>query len=144
MAFTLVEIPSQSGWFKPKEVADAVAILVEVKEWERQRPTPNGPKDSALCDISVFQTAEQLQQRTPQVFKGMRVEQTVLARDLETVVGGATLVTIAQVPPTKPGAHPAWVWRQVTDASIRTQVLAYAEQRDAAVTAAAAAAPSFD
>ncbi|MFJ9158670.1 hypothetical protein ACIRPS_17925 [Streptomyces griseoviridis] len=145
MTLNLVDIPTANGgWFKPKEVAEAVAILLEVKQFDRQRPTPNGPKDSVLCDVTVFKTPEQLDKLAPEVSKGQRIEQTVLARDLETVVGGAVLVTVAQVPAKKPGAHPAWVWKQVTDTGIRNQVVAYASQRDAAVDAAVADAPDFD
>lgn len=145
MTLNLVDIPTANGgWFKPKEVAKAVAILLEVKQFDRQRPTPNGPKDSVLCDVTVFKTPEQLDKLAPEVSKGQRIEQTVLARDLETVVGGAVLVTVTQVPAKKPGAHPAWVWKQVADTGIRNQVVAYAAQRDAAVEAAVAEAPDFD
>ncbi|MFC9736655.1 hypothetical protein ACFVKC_01900 [Streptomyces noursei] len=145
MPLNLMDIPTANGgWFKPKDNADAVAILLEVKQFDRQRPTPNGPKDSVLADVTVFKTHEALAKQAPEVSKGQRIEQTVLARDLETVVGGAVLVTVTQVPPSKPGAHPAWVWKQVTDMGIRKQVIAYAEQRDAAIQSAAADAPSFD
>ncbi|NEA50469.1 hypothetical protein G3I35_30420 [Streptomyces sp. SID10815] len=145
MTLNLMDIPTANGgWFKPAEAANAVAILLEVKQFDRQRPTPNGPKDSVLCDVTVFKTPEQLERLAPEVSKGQRIEQTVLARDLETVVGGAVLVTVTQVPAKKPGAHPAWVWKQVTDTGIRNQVLTYASQRDAAVDAAVAEAPDFD
>ncbi|GGU77330.1 hypothetical protein GCM10010211_49060 [Streptomyces albospinus] len=145
MPLNLMDIPTANGgWFKPKDNADAVAILLEVKQFDRQRPTPNGPKDSVLADVTVFQTHDALSRQAPEVSKGQRIEQTVLARDLETVVGGAVLVTVTQVPPSKPGAHPAWVWKQVTDMGIRNQVVAYAEQRDAAIQSAVADAPSFD
>lgn len=90
--------------------------------------------------MTVFKTPEQLDKLAPEVSKGQRIEQTVLARDLETVVGGAVLVTVTQVPAKKPGAHPAWVWKQVADTGIRNQVVAYAAQRDAAVEAAVAEA----
>lgn len=41
MTLNLVDIPTANGgWFKPKEVAKAVAILLEVKQFDRQRPTP--------------------------------------------------------------------------------------------------------
>ncbi|GAB2329214.1 hypothetical protein [Streptomyces variabilis] len=145
MALNLMDIPTANGgWFKPREVSDAVAILLEVKQFDRQRPTPNGPKDSVLADVTVFRSREQLDKLAPEVNKGQRIEQTVLARDLESVVGGAVLVTVTQVPAKKPGAHPAWVWKQVTDTGIRNQVVTYANQRDAAVEAAVADAPDFD
>ncbi|MFE2104292.1 hypothetical protein ACFXAF_00200 [Kitasatospora sp. NPDC059463] len=145
MTFALNTLPTANGgWFKPAECKDAVAILLEVNGFERQRPTPNGPKDSVLADITVFKTPDQLKSFTPEVSQGQRIEQTVLARDLEGVVGSAVLVTIDQVPAKKPGANPAWVWRQVTDPGITKQVIAYATQRDAAVQAAVSGAPDFD
>lgn len=145
MTFALANMPTANGgWFKPADHQDALAILLEVNGFERQRPTPNGPKDSALADVTVFKTPDQLKQYTPEVSQGQRIEQTVLARDLEGVVGSAVLVTVTQVPAKKPGAHPAWVWKQVTDTGIKNQVIAYAEQRDAAVKAAVDTAPDFD
>ncbi|MGW3323864.1 hypothetical protein [Streptomyces virginiae] len=145
MTLNLIDIPVQGGgWFKPKDNVNAVAILVEVHQFERQRPTQNGPKDSILADVTVFQDAGSLQSGSPQVTKGQRIEQTILARDLETIVGGATIVRLEQVPPSKPGAHPAWVWRPITDATVRTAVIAYAENREKAAEAALAGAPDFD
>ncbi|WP_394615866.1 hypothetical protein JNUCC0626_40050 [Lentzea sp. JNUCC 0626] len=144
MALNFMDIPTQGGgWFKPKDNVGAVAILVEVKQFDRQRPTPNGPKDSALVDISVFNSKSDLDTGSPVITKGTRVEQTVLARDLAGIVGGATIVTVVQVPASKPGAHPAWVWRQV-DGAVRQQVISYATKREAQVEAAVAAAPDFD
>jgi hypothetical protein len=145
VALNLIDIPVQGGgWFKPKDNIDAPAILLEVHSFERQRPTPNGPKDSVLADVTVFQDGASLQAGTPQVTKGQRIEQTILARDLETIVNGATIVRLEQVPPKKPGAHPAWVWRPVTDAGVRNAVIAYARKRDEAAEAAVADAPDFD
>jgi hypothetical protein len=145
VALNLIDIPVQGGgWFKPKDNIDAPAILLEVHHFERQRPTPNGPKDSVLADVTVFLDGGALQAGTPQVTKGQRIEQTILARDLETIVGGATIVRLEQVPPKKPGAHPAWVWRPVTDAGVRNAVVSYAEKREKAAEEAVADAPDFD
>lgn len=145
MALNLIDIPVQAGgWFKPAENIDAVAILLEVHSFDRQRPTPNGPKDSVLADVTVFKDAASLAAGTPEISKGQRIEQTILARDLETIVGGATIVVLAQVPPKKPGAHPAWVWRPLTDAGVRKAVVEYANKREAAAEAAVAEAPDFD
>ncbi|AVO22516.1 hypothetical protein PBI_PAEDORE_33 [Streptomyces phage Paedore] len=145
MALNLIDIPVQGGgWFKPKENVDSVAILIEVHSFDRQRPTPNGPKDSVLADVTVFPDAASLAAGTPQVAKGQRIEQTILARDLETIVGGATIVKLDQVPPKKPGAHPAWVWRPLTDAAARKAVIDYAGKRDEAAEAAMDDAPDFD
>jgi hypothetical protein len=145
LTLTYKEIPTMGGgWFKPKEAMDALAILIEVNGYDRQRPTPNGPKDSALCDVTVFKTREQLANLSPEITKGTRIEQTLLARDLETIVGSATIATVTQVPAKRPGAHPAWVWRPVNDASVRQAVIDYASKREAAVSAAVADAPDFD
>lgn len=145
MALNLIDIPVQGGgWFKPKDNVDSVAILIEVHSFDRQRPTPNGPKDSVLADVTVFKDAASLAAGTPEVAKGQRIEQTILARDLETIVGGATIVKLDQVPPKKPGAHPAWVWRPLADAGVRKAVIDYAGKRDEAAEAAVADAPDFD
>ncbi|ONI83516.1 hypothetical protein ALI22I_34040 [Saccharothrix sp. ALI-22-I] len=139
-----VDIPQQSGgWFKPSEHQGAVAILVEVKGFDRQRPTPNGPKDSALTDLSIFNSQADLDAGTPTEVKGVRIEQTVLARDLAGLVNSATVVTVTQVPNKKPGAHPAWVWRPV-ERAVMQKVVEYANKREQAVQAAVAAAPDFD
>ncbi|MGW6600623.1 hypothetical protein [Streptomyces sp. NPDC055036] len=145
MALNLIEIPTQAGgWFKPADNVNAPAILLEVHSFERQRPTPNGPKDSVLADVTVFRDAASLAAGTPEVTKGQRIEQTILARDLETIVGGATIVKLEQIPAKKPGAHPAWVWRPITDAAVRTSVIEYANKREAQAEAAIADAPDFD
>lgn len=140
MSLNFAEIPQQGGgWFKPKDHANAAAFLVEVKDWNRQRPTPNGPKDSALVDLTIFSTPD----AEPTVIKGCRIEQTVLARDLENLVGQATIVKVEQIPASKPGQYPAWVWRPV-DGAVKQAVIAYATKREAEVQAALDSAPSFD
>ncbi|QNE75338.1 hypothetical protein F0344_12560 [Streptomyces finlayi] len=145
MALNLIDIPVQAGgWFKPADVQGSAAFLVEVHSFERQRPTANGPKDSALCDVTVFRTPDQLEAGTPEITKGVRIEQTILARDLQAVVGGATIVTLDQIPPSKPGQRPAWVWRQLSDAQARNKVIAYANEREAKAEAAVDDAPDFD
>lgn len=144
MSVQIVDIPQQGGgWFKPAEHAGALAFLVEVKQFDRQRPTPNGPKDSVLVDISVFDSQASLDNGTPSVTKGTRIEQTVLARDLEPLVGSATVVKLDQVPSKRPGGHPAWVWRPVAG-DVRAKVVAYVEKREAEIAAALDAAPDFD
>lgn len=145
MGFVTKDIPQQGGgWFKPAEHTDDVAILIEVTSFDRQRPTPNGPKDSVLCDFTHFATEADLDALTPSsIVKGQRVEQTVLARDLSDLVGAATIVTVTQIPAKKPGQHPAWVWR-TTSLDVKGKVVAYGEKREAEVAAALDAAPDFE
>lgn len=144
MAFKTRAIPQQNGgWFKPADYPQESVILVEVKALDRQRPTPNGPKDSALVDLTFFKSEESLSSGEPdEVLVGTRIEQTVLARDLFALdVGDATINTISQVP-SKRGLNPSWVWRPVT-AAVEKQVVAYGEAREAALEKALADVPDF-
>lgn len=145
MSLTFVDVPTMGGgWFKPSDHEDAAAFLIEVKRFERQRPTSYGPKDSAVCDITVFSSPAELEAGTPsEELKGTRVENTLLARDLADLVGNATITVLAQTKPSKPGQKPGWVWRPVTKA-VRDKVVAYATKREAEVQAAIEAAPSFE
>ena len=141
---SIKDIPEQGGgWFKPADVKDAVAFLIEVVSFEPQRGTPNGPKDSALTNVHTFRTQADLDAGTAEVAKGQRIEQTVLARDLASLAGSATIVKLDQVPAKKPGAHPAWVWRKV-DAATRDKVVAYIDKIEAERQAALDSVPSFD
>jgi hypothetical protein len=146
MALNLVDIPaSGGGWFKPTEEAkEYPAFLIEVLDFEAQRPGTYGPKDSVLVNMTIFADDEALDAGEPtEVKNGMRIEYTVLTRDLKSLVGGATIVTLAQVPPSKPGQQPAWVWRQA-GAAAKKKVSAYVDSLNAAIEAAIANAPSFD
>lgn len=137
------KIPQQGGgWFKPAEHNDAVAILVEVIDFERQRPTGNGPKDSALVDLTIFSQESLDGQGDPTIIKGTRIEQTVLARDLAGLKGQATIATVIQIPSKKAGQHPAWVWRTVSG-DVESKVMSWAEQREKAVLDAIDSAPDF-
>jgi hypothetical protein len=145
VSLNIKDVPNNSGgFFKPEPVKEAVAFLVEVKEWEAQRATTHGPKDSALVDVTTFATQADLDAGEPSAVQtGCRVEQTVLSRDLKGLVGAATIVRLDQTKPTKAGQKPAWVWRPV-EAPIKKAVIAYAEKREAEIQAALDSAPSFD
>lgn len=142
----IIDLPTQGGGFfsaKP-EMKEYAAFFVEVKDYEEQRPGQFGPKDSALVDLTVFATEADLTVGIPsEVREGVRIEYTVLTRDLKPVKGGATIVVLDQSVPTKPGQKPAWVWRQPS-ADVKRKVIAYVEARDAELEAALADAPSFD
>ena len=142
MSLNIVDLPTSGGFFKPtEEMKEYAAFLLEVRDFEEQRPGAYGPKDSALVDVTVFKSENALNARQPDEIQfGVRVEQTVLARDLKAVRGGATVVTLAQIPSTKPGQRPAWVWKPVSQA-VKQAVAAYATEREAAIVANA---PSFD
>lgn len=145
MALNLVDIPeSGGGWFKAEDSMTAwPAFLLEVTDFEVQRPGQFGPKDSALVDMTQFRTQAELDEGTPNVIEGTRVEQTKLAEALGRVgKGGASVVQLVKVPSKQAGRNPAWVWRKAP-ADVIDKVVAYAEARDAALNAAIANAPSF-
>ncbi len=131
------------GWFKPADHMKAVAILVEVHDFEYQRPGGNfGPKDSALCDITVFNSTADLKSGSAETTNGVRVENAALAGKLSGMVGFATIVTLGKGV-AKGGNQAPYVWNEVTDAAVIAQVEAFAEKRDAEITKAIADAPPF-
>lgn len=146
MALALKQLTGGSGYFSPKDHKEDVAILIEVKRFEHQRPGGTyGPKDTIHADVTYFATQADLDAGKPSlVGKNTMIQGTVLVRDLNDEVGegNATVVTIAQSKP-KPGQQPAWVLRTVP-ASVTEKVVAYADKRDTALAEAVAAAPSFD
>ena len=143
MAFEIEKIPASGGeFFKPATHVDAVAILIEVNRFESQRPGLYGPKDTVYADLTVFKDAAALDGGTPDFLANTLIQATVLASDLQVMVGKATVVKLAQAKATKAGNNPAWVWREV-DGPVQAKVVAYAEKRDELVAAAIASAPDF-
>lgn len=146
MSYELVDIPSDGGgWFSPKdEMKSYVAFLIEVKDFELQRPGNFGPKDSALVDLTSFATMGELDAGTPtEVREGVRIEYTVLSAQLKKLVGKATVQTLIQRPATKPGQKPAWAWSPAS-AEVKGKVGKYLADREAELQAALANAPGFD
>lgn len=146
MALNLV-IPSSGGggWYKPEDShTEYTAFLIEVKDFEHQRPGQYGPKDSALVDMTQFRTREELTNGTPNVINGTRVEQTKLAEFLGSVgKGNGTIVILKKVPSKQAGRNPAWIYEGAST-DVQAKVIEYVNQRDAALDAAIANAPSFD
>lgn len=148
MGLNLKTIPTGfAGYFKPDQHRGALAILVEVKNFIPLKPSKlYEAKDTIVADVAIFADEAAVRSNTPtSTHQGMMIDKTILVRDLHDNVGigSATIVTVDQSKP-KPGQRPAWIWRSVADESIVNAVVAYAEQRDAAVEEAVASAPSFD
>lgn len=140
------EAAQSGGFFKPADYKDAEGFLIEVKGIDKQRPTPYGPKDSVRGVVTVFKDKAAVNAGEPsEVHENMRIESTVLTRDLadNVGIGNATIVKLAQTTPSKPGQHPAWVWRQ-PEADVRKAIIDYATKREEQRAAALAAAPDFD
>lgn len=136
------EIAGGGSFFKPADHDSDVALLIEVERFARQEPTPHGPKDTAYATITSFPTASSLKDGSGAVNYTQIIRQTVLARDLEPLVGKATIVKLDKAAPSKPGQNGAWVWRQV-DSETRDAVVVYVTEREAKAAAEAADAPSF-
>jgi len=142
MAVQFANVPTGGGtFFKPAEHADAKALLVEVSRFEHQRPGNYGPKDTAVANVTAFKTEADFT-GSPDVAEGAFIQNTILARDLEGLVGKATVVKLEQVPSKKAGNNPAWVWRAV-EADVMQKVGAYVEKSEADLAAAMDEAPSF-
>lgn len=143
MAFKPRTVPGSSGWMKPADHIEDVAIAIEVKALERARPTDHGPKDSAVCDVAYFRNQASLDKGEPdEIAKGQRIEQTKLAEALFSLgVGEATVVTLAQAQ-SKKGLNPSWIFKPVPRAT-EDKVVAWAEKRDTALAAALEDVPDF-
>ena len=144
MAFEVQQVPSGGGaFFKPEQTKEAVAILVEVRRFQSQRPGNYGPKDTIYADLTVFKDAAALDGGTPDIIAGAIIQSTILVRDLETMVGKAVVAKLAQAKSSVAGNKPAWVWRPV-DAPVQEKVVAYATKREELIAAAMANAPGFE
>lgn len=143
MGLNLKSVKEGGNYFKPEDHHDAVAILIEVRDFKRQVPTDFGPKDTAYCDVTIFDDQDALTAgNASSVLSNAPIQQTALARDLADLVDAATIVQLGQAK-AKPGRQPAWVWRN-TSQDTKSLVIAYADKRDSAREEALAAAPDFD
>lgn len=132
------------GFFKPEEYLNAAALLIEVKSYQRERPTNYGPKDSALVDLTVFATEDEAAKGKPtNIIKDMRIEgKAVLTGALADIVGDATIQKLKQGV-AKKGQNAPWLYADPTPEAF-AGVAAYYEAREAQLAAAIADAPDFD
>lgn len=143
MALNIVDLPSVGGYFKPKEFASYDALLIEVKQIERDVPTKYGAKDTITVDITAFEDAEAAKRDAVVESVGTRIQQVDLARKLAALgVGAATIVRVVKLEPSNDLPNGAWVFRNVAG-PVRDAVIDYAERREAAATAAADEMPDF-
>jgi len=129
------------SFFKPQDNMDAVAILIDVKRLEPQRPGKFGPKDAIHADIHIFKDAAALEAGTPDVLQGAIINQNALVRDLSNIVGQATVVKLEMAYFKNIGKDVA-VFRQ-TDPGTKQKVIAYAVALQEAVAAEMDDAPDF-
>lgn len=130
----LHEISSGSAYFAPAEQVGAAALLIEPTEFNADAMTDNGRKDQVIATVTAFATLDDLDNGVGAESVGLKVEQTVLARELKSMVGGATVVTVRQLAP-RNGNRGAWVFDRVSP-TVSNKVVEYIEKRDAKVAEA--------
>ena len=146
MAFEVKKVEQTGGgWIKPEEYADAEALLIELKSFERQRPTDYGPKDSAVVDLTVFATQADIDAGVPtEIRKDTRLEgKKVLTGAFAGKEEGYAIVQKIGRGKKAPGKEAPWLYFDVTDAALNG-VIKYGEAREAAIEAALADVPDFD
>lgn len=131
------DIAATGSYFKGDDYAHAVALLVEVKQLDRQVPTNYGPKDTITADITVFSSIEDIDADNGTLNPAVKIQQTDLVRRISHLVGSATVVTVEKLPKGPKLPNGAWVWRQV-DPEVKSKVVAYAQRRESGQTAAPA------
>lgn len=140
----IVELPqSGGGWYKPADHDDAIAILVEVKDYRSQVPTQHGPKDTAWATLTIFKSEKDLdfKKGKPVVLEGVSIQQTYMAQPLAALIGKATILKNGRAE-AKPGKQAARIWDDV-DSDIKGKVIEWAKARQAEREAAIADAPDF-
>ena len=129
-------------FFDAKNYSAYEVLLIEVKDFERDVPTPKyGRKDTGYIDVAAFKTAADLAAGKAEVAQNVVVQQTALAKTCGRLVGKAAIVKLNQIPTDK--GNPAWVFDDIEDAAVQEQVVAYVKQREEAIAKAVAAAPGF-
>ena len=132
MALDFATIPTSGNFFKPTDHEGALAILVEPTAFRRDVPGQYGPKNEVTATLTIFNSETELDGATePTIMIGDKFNQTILAGDLETLIGKATIVKLAKRAPKNPGQQPAWVWQTVTGEA-RDKVVAFAVAREKA------------
>ena len=131
-----------SGFFKPKEHMNDLALLIEPVSVARNQPNTYQGKtttrDEVLANISVFANQADVEAGKPsQVLRNYKVVHGMLTSTLEQVLGGAIISNVEKIN-TQNGS--GYVFRDVKDAAIFAKVEGYYDNREAA----AASAPSFD
>ncbi len=114
MTVELANFDGGGSFFSPAKVKDAHALLVEPTHFVPQAPSQYGPKDQVTAKITVFRTAEELENGTPsEIMQGSKIQQTALAGNLANFIGKGVVVTVGQAN-SKAGQNAAWIWVTVS------------------------------
>lgn len=122
------------GYFKPKDETDKDFFLLEVLEYEPQRETAYGPKDTVYANAVAFKDGK-ADDRGRTSFSNAG-----LVGPLKDIVGEHTVVVLGQY--TNKKGQEVWCWNQPEDEMIQTAVK-WGEEKEAKEAADAADAPTF-
>lgn len=129
----IVDLPEVGGYFKPADFEDADALLIEVLQFEPNRPDDmKGLVDVVHANVTVFYAGQE-----PVTHPRVQINHNGLTRKLRSIVGNGTVQRLGKAK-TKKG-HDAWVW-ETPSAEAKTRALEFAK----ALEDAAADAPDFD
>ena len=139
-----VDIPQVGGFFKPADYGDAVAVVVEPKRLERQAPSKFGPRDIMHADVTVFRSQADVEAGSPTELPGTQITGAALVRDLEPLVGNATVVTLEKKPGSQ-GRSDFWVWSSLVAPGAKKAAVDFVTAREAKLAEAKAsgAMPAF-
>lgn len=137
MSIQFAEMSTGGTYFKPADFQGVDAFLLEVEAFNRQVPTNFGPKDTAVVTVTAFRGFD----GEPAVNPAMQIQQIALAKNLENLVGKATIVGMGQGV-AKNGNNPPWIWTPIEN-DVKAKVIAYVEKREAQIQADMDGAPSF-
>lgn len=144
------EIQGGGTFFKPADHEGAFALIVEPKvvkrdvEFTPYQKNHTETRDEVVADVTVFQTAADLDNGNAVENKSMTFTHPGLVNKLSHGVGEALVGRMGKKV-FKAGSNPAWVLDdEVIDDATFDKVLAFYEAREAAVQAALADVPDFD
>lgn len=120
----LVDLPVMGGFFKSEEWGQA-ALLLEPTNFEPQRPTNYGPKDTVTANIVAFDEGGNVVKEVT----GILIQQVALVSTLKQALGGATVAKLTQGK-AKQGQRPPWIF-VVPETDLKAKVAAFYNEREA-------------
>lgn len=117
----------EKTFFKPKDAPEGAVYALFPKHFEAEKPTPYGPKDTAVAEAFVFANGK----GEPEHHPLWQTEATVLARSIGRALdaGGAPLLVTIGKGVAKPGKQAPWVFNDA-DPSEYPDVVAFFEKRE--------------
>lgn len=121
-------------FFKPKEHMDAIAILIEPKDYKPDQPgyQGRGTENHGIADLTIFKNKQQFEDAEPVVLRRAIINNAALSayvRDLWE--NDASSVSRIVMGVSKDGKNPPYLFEGV-EGAVFDQVLAWVERQDTA------------